>query len=37
MNDDPTEVKVLYAQIAHNEKLQELVDKIANYFIDIGK
>lgn len=37
MNDDPTDVKVLYAQITHNEKLQELVDKVAEYFIDIGK
>jgi hypothetical protein len=37
MNDDPTEVKVLFAQIAHNEKLQELVNTIAEYFIDIGK
>nr|XP_012234026.1 PREDICTED: uncharacterized protein LOC105678895 [Linepithema humile] len=36
MNDDPTEVKILYAQIAHNEKLQELVDKVANYFLHIG-
>lgn len=37
MNDDPTEVKILFAQITHNEKLQELVDNIANYFVDIGK
>lgn len=37
MNDDPTEVKVLYAKITQNEKLQELVDKIADYFVDIGK
>ena len=37
MNDDPTDVKVLFAQIAPNEKLQELVDKVAEYFIDIGK
>lgn len=37
MNDDPTDVKVLYAQITHSEKLQELVDKVAEYFIDIGK
>lgn len=37
MNDDPTDVKVLYAQTAQNEKLQELVDKVAEYFIDIGK
>lgn len=37
MNDDPTDVKVLFAQIASNEKLQELVDKVAEYFIDIGK
>ncbi|KAG5309442.1 ASCC1 protein, partial [Acromyrmex insinuator] len=36
MNDDPTNVKVLFAQIASNEKLQELVDKVAEYFIDIG-
>ncbi|XP_072745481.1 uncharacterized protein [Anoplolepis gracilipes] len=36
MNDDPTEVKVLFAQVSHNEKLQELVDKIADYFVDIG-
>lgn len=36
MNDDPTEVKILFAQITHDEKLQELVDKIANYFVDIG-
>ncbi|CAL1684825.1 unnamed protein product [Lasius platythorax] len=36
MNDDPTEVKVLFAQITRNEKLQELVDKIADYFVDIG-
>ncbi|XP_029164380.1 uncharacterized protein LOC114935663 [Nylanderia fulva] len=35
MNDDPTEAKVLFARITHNEKLQELVDKIAKYFIDI--
>ncbi|KYN21606.1 Activating signal cointegrator 1 complex subunit 1 [Trachymyrmex cornetzi] len=36
MNDDPTDVKVLFAQIAPNEKLQELVDKVAEYFIKIG-
>ncbi|XP_071566997.1 activating signal cointegrator 1 complex subunit 1 isoform X3 [Temnothorax nylanderi] len=36
MNDDPTDVKILFAQVAHNEKLQELVDKVAEYFIDIG-
>ncbi|XP_024883318.1 activating signal cointegrator 1 complex subunit 1 isoform X4 [Temnothorax curvispinosus] len=36
MNDDPTDVKVLFAQVTHNEKLQELVDKVAQYFIDIG-
>ncbi|XP_050464679.1 uncharacterized protein LOC126858419 [Cataglyphis hispanica] len=36
MNDDPTEVNVLFAQITHNEKLQELIDKIADYFVDIG-
>lgn len=37
MNDDPTEVRVLYAQITPNEKLQEIVDKVSNYFDDIGK
>lgn len=37
MNDDPTDVKILFAQIAHNEKLQELINKVAEYFIDIGK
>lgn len=37
MNDDPTEVKILFAQVMHNKKLQELVDKIADYFVDIGK
>lgn len=37
MNDDPTEVKVLFAQVVPNEKLQEIVDKISNYFDDIGK
>ncbi|KAL6447880.1 hypothetical protein ACFW04_000157 [Cataglyphis niger] len=36
MNDDPTEVNVLFAQITHNEKLQELINKIADYFVDIG-
>lgn len=36
MNDDPTEVNVLFAQITHDEKLQELVDKIDDYFVDIG-
>ncbi|XP_020296338.1 activating signal cointegrator 1 complex subunit 1 isoform X2 [Pseudomyrmex gracilis] len=36
MNDDPTEVRVLYAQITPNEKLQEIVDKVSNYFDDIG-
>lgn len=37
MNDDPADVKILFAQITHNEKLQELVNKVAEYFIDIGK
>jgi len=37
MNDDPTDIKILFAQITHNEKLQELVNKVAEYFIDIGK
>lgn len=37
MNDDPTEVKVLFAQVTHNEKLQELVDKVADYFVNAGK
>lgn len=37
MNDDPTEVKVLFVQVTHDEKLQELVDKVADYFVDIGK
>lgn len=36
MNDDPTMVRILYVQVTDNEKLQELVDKIANYFVDIG-
>ncbi|XP_014478832.1 PREDICTED: activating signal cointegrator 1 complex subunit 1 isoform X2 [Dinoponera quadriceps] len=36
MNDDPTEVKVLFAQVTPNEKLQEIVDKIADYFTNIG-
>lgn len=37
MNDDPAEVNILFAQVIHNEKLQELVDKVADYFIQIGK
>jgi len=37
MNDDPTDIKILFAQVTHNEKLQELVNKVAEYFIDIGK
>lgn len=37
MNDDPAEVKILFAQVIHNEKLQELVDKVADYFVHIGK
>jgi len=37
MNDDRSEVKVLFAQINHNDKLQELVDKIVDYFVDSGK
>lgn len=37
MNDDPSEVAILFAQVIHDKKLQELVDKIANYFVDIGK
>lgn len=37
MNDDPTNVKVLFAQIADKEKLQNLLNKIAEYFVDIGK
>ncbi|XP_032674206.1 activating signal cointegrator 1 complex subunit 1 isoform X2 [Odontomachus brunneus] len=36
MNDDPAEVNILFAQVTHNEKLQELVDKVADYFIQIG-
>ncbi|XP_011704169.1 PREDICTED: activating signal cointegrator 1 complex subunit 1 isoform X3 [Wasmannia auropunctata] len=36
MNDDPTEVKILYAQVTRNEKLQELINKVAEYFIDTG-
>ncbi|XP_011632959.1 activating signal cointegrator 1 complex subunit 1 isoform X1 [Pogonomyrmex barbatus] len=36
MNDDPSDVKILYAQIVLNEKLQALVDNVAGYFIDIG-
>jgi hypothetical protein len=37
MNDDRSEVKVLFAQISQNDKLQELVDKIVDYFVDSGK
>lgn len=38
MNDDPTEVKVLYARISNaNGALQEIVDTIANHYADIGK
>lgn len=37
MNDDPTEVKILYVEVTHNENLQKLVDKVADYFVDIGK
>ncbi|XP_011883478.1 PREDICTED: activating signal cointegrator 1 complex subunit 1 isoform X2 [Vollenhovia emeryi] len=36
MNDDPANVKVLYAQILHSEKLQNLVDTVTEYFADIG-
>lgn len=37
MNDDPTDVNILFAQVTTNEKLQEFVNKVAEYFIDIGK
>lgn len=38
MNDDPSEVKVLYIQ-AHDESgcLQKMSDDIADYFVDRGK
>lgn len=37
MNDDPTKVKILFAKVVAHEKLQELVDKVDDYFVDIGK
>ena len=38
MNDDPSEVEVLYIQ-AHDRSgcLQKISDDIANYFVDKGK
>ncbi|EZA56279.1 activating signal cointegrator 1 complex subunit 1 isoform X2 [Ooceraea biroi] len=36
MNDDPTEVKVLFAKISQNDKLQKLVDETVNHFVDFG-
>ena len=38
MNDDPSEVKVLYAKVEDPSEglLQEIVDKIVDYFIDAG-
>ncbi|XP_034949757.1 activating signal cointegrator 1 complex subunit 1 [Chelonus insularis] len=36
MNDDPTKIRVLYAEVVNNDKLQELVDKIFEYFVDKG-
>lgn len=36
MNDDPSEVNVLYAKV-QNSELQNLADKIQTFFYDCGK
>lgn len=36
MNDDPSEVNVLYAKV-QNPELQNLADKIQTFFYDCGK
>lgn len=36
MNDDPSEVDVLYARVLANDILQTLVDDIVNYCADAG-
>lgn len=36
MNDDPSEVNVLYAKVKNTE-IQELADKIQTFFQECGK
>lgn len=37
MNDDPSQVRVLFAEISRNDKLQEMLDKIVDHFVELGK
>lgn len=38
MNDDPTDVNVLFGKIIDTSNvLQEIVDEIINHYTDIGK
>lgn len=38
MNDDPSDVRVLYAKVvSENNSLQQLVDNVANFFSTTGK
>lgn len=37
MNDDPSNISVLYGEVLENNTLQEIADKTFEYFIQKGK
>ncbi len=37
MNDDPSEVNVIYVKVRADHVLQELMDNVANFFDKEGK